>query len=168
MRGCFDAICKECGHRIGWIGRYSDMPPCPGCGHEVDEKAKAEAEDFFTELAERMTREREEEEAREWSERTPTQESDYVTGWLEADAMEDPSSVMPLDVPSPWYATKTPDRKFHDERHHWWMFGWHDRCAGVDRTSAVDLGSAVVVDGSGRRITRVDRAEVVDLEGGGE
>ncbi len=45
LRGCMDASCHYCGHRIGWIGGVWDQPVCPKCHHLPNHKAM-EIENF--------------------------------------------------------------------------------------------------------------------------
>ncbi|REK40922.1 MAG: hypothetical protein DWQ20_00920 [Actinobacteria bacterium] len=129
-----DASCEKCGLHIGWFGTMSNRPACRRCGHRPPQDELDEAAKSLQTMMDEVAAESEREDQAEWVARTKEQESWYIEGQVAASAFDDPSSVPPLDRPSPYVATKTPDGEFWKEQHHWWLFGWHDYCSGTVRT----------------------------------
>ena len=44
MLGKYNGLCDKCGTEIKWEGHFSDKPPCPGCGKQVDKETLIECE----------------------------------------------------------------------------------------------------------------------------
>ena len=138
----FDAGCPKCGGKIGWIGRISDKPKCPKCGHhDVVTQDEAEAfEAYMNKIAEDKAADDE----REWKEATDAQKQFYAEGHddfyrvlrefaIEGKGVKHPCKFGPLEQPSPYVATRSSDGAFQREGHRWWSWGWKDAADGRDR-----------------------------------
>lgn len=135
-RGFFDAECPKCKRMIGWSGTLIDRPACPECGHTVPPDALASDAAKIEEMSRQMHAEADLRDYSDFANANPEQLRLYTEGQDAADKADTrghPFKVSPMKVPSPYYATKTSDRKFWESHHRWWMNGWHDACRGIDR-----------------------------------
>lgn len=132
----FDARCTRCSRKIGWRGRYVDMPMCR-CGYRPPQSELERADSNFAAIKDRIRAETKARRDAEWAADQPVAAACYAEGQDAATTHgargPDGRRPLPSDMPNPYVATRTPDGKFWELHSRWWFRGWRDAELGVDR-----------------------------------
>lgn len=131
--GFIDAKCVKCSAHVGWFGSMANKPACRKCGFREPQSDLDEAEKLMNAYFEKAAKERRARDDKEWAEDQPDASKHYLEGQLAFASTPDAHRLAPLDIPSPYVATKTPDGKFWQNPHRWWMRGWNDARKGEIR-----------------------------------